>query len=342
VKSIKLKKFNNKKKDIYKNLFEIVTLISSCEKTIIKFYDEDEMKTPMHMSFGDENCVAGIVESLRNDCFFLGYYRSHSLYLAVSRDPHSFFAEMLGKETGSNGGIAGSMHMSSIENGLLNSSAIVASTLPLSLGAGFSSKTIKKKNFTTIFFGDGAIEEGVFHETINMACLLKLPILFVCLDNDLAVDIKKKARQGFRSIKELVKSYRCEYLNINYPDAIDSYNIAEKAKNIIKEKNCPVFIHMKYYRYLQHIGIRSDFEKISVNKFEKKNYRSNKIHKKFLKQTPLQKTFNKMLINGLNERELKAIKKKILTLINKAFQKAKNDEFNNVYDLNNKVFYNKK
>ena len=175
-----------------------------------------------------------------------------------------------------------------------------------------------------------------------MACLFKLPILFVCLDNDLAVDLKKNARQGFRSIKELVKSYRCEYLNINYPDAIDSYNITEKAKNIIKEKNCPVFIHMKYYRYLQHIGIRSDFEKINVNTFEKTNYRSNEIHKKFLKQPPLQKTLNKMVINGFDEKELKAIKNKISNLINKAFQKAKNDELNNVYDLNNKVFYNRK
>lgn len=331
--------FKNKSKKIFKKLFEVTSLISASEKIIIKFYNQDEMKTPMHMSFGDENCITGVVESLRFDSFFFGYYRSHSLFLATSRDPYSFFAELLGKKTGSNGGIAGSMHMSSINNGLLNLSAIVASTLPLSLGAALANKTLKKKKFTTIFFGDGAIEEGVFYETLNMASLFKLPILFVCLDNDLAVDLNKEDRQGFKSIKELIKSYKCEYLYSNNPDAIQAYKISEKAKDLIKEKNSPVFLHMKYYRYLQHIGIKNDFEINNINSFEKSNYRSKETHNKFLKKLPWENTFKKMLKIGFDKKELYKIKKRIEELVIKSYQKARNDEFNDVKDLKKKVFY---
>lgn len=331
----------NKSNNTFKKLFEIVALISSCENIIISKYNENEMKTPMHMSFGDENCIAGVVESLRFNSFFFGYYRSHSLYLAISRDPYSFFAELLGRKNGSNGGIAGSMHMSSYKNSLLNLSAIVASTLPLSLGAALSSVTLKEKEFSTVFFGDGALEEGVFHETLNMACLFKLPIIFVCLDNDLAVDLKKDDRQGFKSIADLVNCYKCEYLHINNPDAIQSYDITEKAKFIIKEKNCPVFLHLKYYRYLQHIGIQGDFENHSDNLFEKKNYRSKEVYKKYLKKIPIDFLYNRLLDEGFKKNELNAIKTKYLNLTENSFNEAKKDDFHIADDLEKKVFFKK-
>ncbi len=325
-----------KTKEVYTGIYKTVVLISTCEKIIINHYNENEMKTPMHMSFGDENCVAGVVECLRNETFFLGYYRSHSLYLAASRDPYSFFAELMGKKTGSNGGIAGSMHMSSIKHGLLNQSAIVSSTLPLSLGAALANKTLKEKKFTTVFFGDGAIEEGVFHETLNMASLFKLPILFVCLDNDLAVDLNKNLRHGFKSIKKLVQAYNCDYLHINNPNGIEAYKITEKAKKIILQKNRPVFLHMEYYRYLQHIGITNDFE-VTNNTFEKQNYRSKKTHKRFLKNLPVNMIFNEMLNQKFEKLILEEIKEEILNFSKKAFQKARDDEFNDINDIHNKV-----
>ncbi len=330
-------------KELYKNtlkkLFETVTVISICEKIIIEKYNFDEMKTPMHMSFGDENCIAGVVESLRQESFFFGYYRSHSLYLAISKDPYSFFAELLGKKTGSNGGIAGSMHMSSLNNNLLNQSAIVASTLPLSLGAALANKSLKKKEFTTVFFGDGALEEGVSHETLNMASLYKLPILFVCLDNDLAVDLNKESRQGIKSIEKFVKSYNCEYLFADNPDAMQVYIISEKAKKIIRKKNRPIFLHLKYYRYLQHIGIKDDFENNNENFFEKKGYRSKRIHEDYLKKAPNKLIYNYLINNGFKKNELDQIIKNYSNSIKKSFNRARKDEFGNVHDLRRKIFY---
>ena len=138
------------------------------------------------------------------------------------------------------------MHLSCPEVGLLNTSAIVASTIPLSLGAGLAVRNgVTKNSYSVVFFGDGAIEEGVFHETMNMACLFELPILFVCLDNGLAVDIEPQSRCGYRSIRDLVASYRCKYLEAESPDVFQAYVKAMDAKNLIDETNQPVFFALK-------------------------------------------------------------------------------------------------
>lgn len=279
------------------NPLKKVALIHACESVIINHYEDDEMKTPMHMSRGDENCVVGVVEAFENESFFFGYYRSHSLYLALTSDPISFFAEMLGRETGSNCGLAGSMHLNAPEVGLLATSAIVSSTIPLSLGAGFAALKSNTKKYSVVFFGDGAIEEGVFHETLNMACLFQLPIVFVCLDNELAVDIVAKERQGFKSIESLVKGYNCEYYRLEQPDVFEAYEFALSIKSKMETHQKPVFLHMKCYRYLQHIGIESDFGK-SASSFEKANYRSKQQYLEQLERLPIEKSITAALNKG--------------------------------------------
>jgi len=296
------------------NLFRSVATIVLSEEKIIKHYHEDNMKTPMHMSMGDENCVSGVVESFKGESFFFGYYRSHSMYLSLSNNTYKFFAELHGRATGSNAGVAGSMHMTSIDDNLLSTSAILATTIPLSLGAALSCLKINKNKYSVVFFGDGAMEEGVFNESMNIASLMKLPIVFVCLDNGLAVDVEASSRQGFKSIKTMVESYDCKYFHTLSADAIDIYQISEKAKAFIQENSKPVFIHLEYYRYLQHCGINNDFEKSEGN-FEKKNYRSVDVFNKFLKRKPLdviKKSAKKFgLLNDEIEQEIKNIKLKI-------------------------------
>jgi len=309
------------------NLFRSVATIVLSEEKIIKHYHEDNMKTPMHMSMGEENCVSGVVESFKGESFFFGYYRTHALYLALSNNTYKFFAELHGRATGSNAGVVGSMHMSSIDDNLLSTSAIVATTIPLSLGAALSCLKIKKNKYSVVFFGDGAMEEGVFYESMNIASLMKLPIVFVCLDNGLAVDLEASSRQGFKSIKTMVESYDCKYFHTLSADAIDIYQISEKAKAFIQENSKPVFIHLEYYRYLQHIGINSDFENSLVNHpiyFEKRNYRSVDVYNKFLKRKPLdviKKSAKKFgLLNDEIEQEIKNIKLKIEVDFSRAFK----------------------
>ncbi len=319
------------------NIFRNICTIVHCENKIISHYNEDAMKTPMHMSMGDENSVCGVVECLKDDSYFFGYYRTHSLYLSLTQDTHKFFSEMHGRKNGSNFGIAGSMHMSSNKNSLIATSAIVSSTVPLSLGAAFSCLRLKKKKFSTVFFGDGALEEGVFHESLNIACLMKLPIIFVCLDNDLAVDIPSNERRGFKSIKDFINSYKCGYFYSKYSSGLDVFEVTRKAKTYIEKNNSPVFLHLDYYRYLQHIGIQNDFES-GVGEFEKKGYRSKDEFIYHNKVGPIDKIASSMLDLGFKKDDLKKISHEISNEVDISYDLSLTDEFPNSEDLYNNLY----
>jgi TPP-dependent pyruvate/acetoin dehydrogenase alpha subunit len=129
--------------------------------------------------------------------------------------------------------------------------------MPLGLGVAFSAKYYADGNICIVYFGDGAIEEGVFWETLNAASLMRLPLLFVCEDNEYAVHTKKSDRRGFSSIKSIVESFECDYI---YDDSNNPEEIYKKsliAKNSLESLR-PVFFHIKCTRYLEHVGIKED------------------------------------------------------------------------------------
>src|SRR3989338_2832947 len=169
--------------DLYKKMY----LIWKAEELIIKHYPEDEMKTPMHMSMGEEAIAAAVCHALGPEGQVFGYYRSHAIFLAKTRDPDMFFGELYGKVTGIARGRAGSMHLAAPDKGFMHASAVVASSIPLAVGAAFANKHKGNGRLCCAVFGDGALEEGVFWESLNAACVMKLPVLFVCADNGLAV-----------------------------------------------------------------------------------------------------------------------------------------------------------
>jgi len=148
-------------------LYKKMCLIRKAEEAIIKNYPSDEMKTPMHMSMGEEAIVVGVCQSLGPKSQTFGTYRSHALYLATSQDTDGFFAEMYGKKTGVVKGKGGSMHLSYPEKGLMATSAVVASTIPAAVGSAYANKYLKNGKIVGIFFGDGAVDEGVFWESLN-------------------------------------------------------------------------------------------------------------------------------------------------------------------------------
>src|SRR3989344_5622446 len=165
-------------------LYRKVYLARKAEEKIILEYPKDEMKTPMHMSMGEEAIVAGVCQALGLNSQVLSSYRSHAVYLIQTGETEKFFGELYGKATGPAQGKAGSMHLSSPEHGYLGASAVVATQIPVAVGAAFANKKLGKKIMTAVFFGDGALDEGVFWESLNMACLWKVPVIFICEDND--------------------------------------------------------------------------------------------------------------------------------------------------------------
>ena len=242
--------------DLYRRLY----LIRRAEEEIIAHYAEDEMKTPMHMSMGSEAIAVGLCCALREDDQVFGSYRSHALYLAKTLDVEDFFAELYGRDTAFLRGKGGSMHLCAPRQGFMGVSAIVASMIPVAIGAAFANKRLGNGKVVAVFFGDGAIDEGVFWESLNAACLYQLPVVFVCEDNDLAVHVPAARRHGYDSIAEIVARFRCRVVTSDSTDVEVIHPLAAEAIRPVRAGRGPCFMHLKYYRYLEHVGVHEDFE----------------------------------------------------------------------------------
>lgn len=321
---------SNKRLELNIELFKKIFLMRKSEEKIIEYYDSNVMKTPMHMSMGEESIVAGVCQALDREDLLFGTYRSHALYLARSGEVDKFFAEMYGKESGVLKGKGGSMHLSDPEKGFLATSAVVASTIPLAVGAAYSLKFRKKSGISTVFFGDGAIDEGSFWESLNLASLLKLPIMFVCEDNGFAVHTTGVARHGYKSIADIVSRFNCQVFESETTDSEQIYKMTNKAKSQIKKKSMPAFLYLKYYRYLEHVGTHQDFDA---------NYRSRKEFERWFKWDPLDLQLKRLTDLGLSGPEINRIQKTIELKIAKSIEKAKDSQFPKDNELLIDIFY---
>ena len=254
--------------ELYKTLF----LIRYCEKKIVDLYHENEMRTPMHMSFGQEYIPVGVCAGLDMKCDITSSYRSHANFLARTEDHGSFFLEMYGKDGTIGKGKCGSMHLGDPKNGHILSSGIVSSQIPTATGIAFSMKYRNLKSFAVCFFGDGAVDSGCFWESINLACLFKLPIFFICEDNDWAVHTPKSDRRGYKDLEKIIKNFDLYFYNEDSNDVEVLQKKVKKAKERFFKNPKPIFFNIKCYRYLAHIGIEYDWNY---------NYRSKSIYKKW-------------------------------------------------------------
>jgi pyruvate dehydrogenase E1 component alpha subunit len=180
--------------------------------------------------------------------------------LAKTGETDKFFAEMYGKKTGGAKGKAGSMHLSLPELGAVSMSAIVAGAIPMAVGAAFANKKKRNNKIVAVFFGDGAIDEGNFWESLNIACLMNLPIIFVCEDNGFAMHTPGRQRHGYKSIADIISKFNCNVLKTKTTDVEIIYNLTKKAVKLMKKTRMPCFLYTEYYRYLEHVGISEDFD----------------------------------------------------------------------------------
>jgi acetoin:2,6-dichlorophenolindophenol oxidoreductase subunit alpha len=244
--------------DTHINLYRKMYQIRAAEEAIVEFYPQDEMKTPMHMSMGEEAIVAGVCHALRDQDYVFGTYRSHALYIAKTGETDRFFCELYGKETGGGKGRAGSMHLTMPSKGLLMCSGIVGGTISVATGAALATKIKGDDRISAVFFGDGATDTGTFWESVNYACLEKLPILFVHEDNNFAVHTSKPRRHGHRGVEKVLKNFDIDVIQMRETDAYSVFRETLKAISTIKENKGPVFLSGRYTRILQHIGIIAD------------------------------------------------------------------------------------
>ena len=283
-------------------LYKKVYLIRRAEEKIREHYMEDEMKTPVHLSIGEEAIAAGVCQALRPGDQIFGTYRSHGIYLAKTEETDRFFAELYGKATGVAKGKTGSMHLSAPESNFLGASAVVATIIPVAVGASFANKRENNGKLVAVFFGDGALDEGAFWESLNFACLKELPILFVCEDNGLAIHSSISERQGYGSIGDVVSRFKCNVFQEKTTDPEVIYRLTSNAIALQEDNHKPCFLHLKYYRYLEHVGINEDFDA---------GYRSREEFDEWYRQDPLDLQRRKLLENGSREEEIQDIEKNI-------------------------------
>ncbi len=246
--------------NLYEELFYKALRIRLIEERIIELYPSDKIQSPVHLSIGQEAVAVGVCQSLKYKDLLFCSYRSHAFYLAKGGDLREMFAELYGKVTGCGRGKAGSMHLAAPEVGLMGSSAVVASTIPHAVGAALATQRLKKDQVIVAAFGDGATDEGVYHESLNFAALHKLPVIFLCENNGLAVHSKIDARHSFQ-ILEHAKSYG---LPISYiPEGYDFMKVHEVFSGIVanvRQSPSPHLIEIKTYRYMEHVGISEDYD----------------------------------------------------------------------------------
>ena len=169
-------------------LFKSLYLARRSEEYIVKHYPENLMRTPMHMSMGQEFVCVGVCSALEGKADVFASYRSHAAFLAQTHDTDRFFSELYGRTSGTGEGKGGSMHLAAPDQGHILSSGVVATQIPVAVGAAFANRQLGTGRTAVVFFGDGACDAGVFWESVNAASLFRLPVLFVCEDNGYAVD----------------------------------------------------------------------------------------------------------------------------------------------------------
>jgi len=220
---------------------------------------------PVHLGAGQEAIAVGISKYLRKSDRIFSGHRSHAHLLALGTEPRKLFAEVLGKHSGLTKGMGGSMHLWDGPNGFYGSVPIVAGTVPLAVGAALASKLQGKSDIGVAYFGDGAIEEGVVHESLNLARQLEVPILFVCENNLFSSHMHISQRQPLTSVARFANA------NDIQSDVIDGNNIvsveesAKKMIDIARTKHLPVFIEAFTYRHYGHVDWRED-EDVGVNR----------------------------------------------------------------------------
>lgn len=242
------------------NLLRSMLRIRRIEEALADRYSEQEMRCPMHLCIGQEAIAVGVSESLKSTDRVYSNHRAHGHYLAKGADLNSMVAEIYGRSTGCCGGRGGSMHLIDLEAGFMGATPIVGGTVPIAVGSAWASKLQGTNDITVIYFGDGCFEEGVMHESINFAALHKLPIIFVCENNDFSVYTRLDERQPNRKIYQVAAAYGINSYFGNGSDVEEVLEISKQAVHEIKNGNGPQFLEFNVYRWREHCGPHYDDE----------------------------------------------------------------------------------
>ena len=298
-------------KDTQLELHRMMMLIRLFEEALEEMFSRGLLHGTMHLSIGQEATAAGACLALDKKDLITSTHRGHGHCLGKGADPYKMFAELLGREDGYCRGRGGSMHIADLSNGNLGANGIVAGSLTISVGAALSFQLQKKENIVLCFFGDGAVNEGSFHEALNLASLWNLPVLFLCENNQYGMSMASEKAVAGESIASRGNSYGIESIQIDGNDVEAVYESVSTFKDEILRNKRPKFIEAVTYRYRGH------------SKSDRNLYRtSEEINFWKDEKDPIKRYIGKLLEQGITEVDLKEIDEEVKNTIRTSVKKA--------------------
>ena len=208
--------------------------------------------TMLHLSIGEELGPTCLGAAMQKQDTFTTHHRGHGIFIARGGDPKKMMAEIAGKKDGYCKGKGGSMHIADMKLGHLGANAIVGGGIPTVVGAGLSSKYLEEEKVSVAFFGDGAMQQGILYESMNLSTLWNLPVVFCCINNQYGMGTKIDNAVGYKDFSARAKSFGLKSLYINTLDPEFAYNQINELFKSTRNNNHPCFIEIECYRFMGH------------------------------------------------------------------------------------------
>jgi len=302
-------------------------LIRRFEEKCVELYSNQKIRGFLHLYIGEEAIAVGVMSALTKEDSVLTTYREHGQALARGVPANTIMAEMFGKLEGSSRGRGGSMHIFDSKTRFFGGSAIVGGGLPLAVGMALADKMLKKNRVTVCFFGDGAVAEGEFHESLNLASLWNLPILFVCENNRYGMGTALEISEAETDISKKAASYKINSKQVDGMSVIDVHDAAKEAIKFIHSSKEPAFLECLTYRFRAH------------SMFDAELYRDKSEVQEWKKKDPLLVLQNRLeKLKLWDQVNVGIIEKDVITIVDDAVQFAENGTLEPVSDLEKFVY----
>jgi pyruvate dehydrogenase E1 component alpha subunit len=316
-----------------KKLLELYTTMMKIrvfENRIVDLYARGEVPGLAHLYVGEEAVAAGVCAVLREDDFITSTHRGHGHVIAKGADTSPMMAELFGKKTGYCKGKGGSMHIADMQKGVLGANGIAGGGLPIAVGAGWSAKWRETKQVTACFFGDDASNNGTFHESLNLASIHKLPVIFVCENNLYGISVCQIKHQPIADVADRAGGYDMPGVVVDGNDVIAVFSAASEAVKRARAQKGPTLIECKTYRWRGH-------HEGDPNQGER--YRTKDEIDVWKAKCPIDRLAKRLIKEKVaTKMKLESIEKEVVAEIDKAVDFAKESEFPEINDMYENVY----
>ena len=310
------------------DLYRVMQLIRQCEEQLARAHQRGLVLGACHTYVGEEAIAAGVCAHLRSDDVVFSTHRGHGHALAKGLPPRELVAELFGRGTGCSQGRGGSMHLFAPEVGLMGTSGIVGPSILQAAGAGYSFKLLKTDQVAVAFFGDGAVNNGAFHEGLNMASIWKLPVLLVCENNQFATEVPFRYSSANPRIGDRGKMYQLPGFEVDGNDVLAVHKIAGQAVRRARKGEGATLIECKTYRTRAHAEGHPDY-----------TYRSREEVQEWRTRCPILRLKQLLLQGSTEESELARIDNEIREAVREAQAYAQNSPCPDPATATTHVFY---